>query len=92
MGGAANRFRQALAELFLQEANYLAHALQGEALAAKFTDDGYLREVFERINSPMSLARRDHDAALVPPLQLAGGDAGEANHLAGWECILHITP
>jgi hypothetical protein len=40
----------------------------------------------------MAFPPRLDDAALVPPLELAGGDAGEGNHFAGCKTILHDSP
>jgi len=39
----------------------------------------------------MPLARRYDDAALVPPLQLAGADAGQADDVLGCEQFLHFN-
>ena len=39
----------------------------------------------------MPLAPRRHDAPFVPPLQLAGGDPGQDDHVVGCEQALHLV-
>ncbi len=75
--GAADSFRQAFAELTLQKAHDLADALQGESPAPQLADHGDLGEVFHRIQPAAPFPCWNHNAALVPPLQLAGRDPGE---------------
>src|SRR6476660_8574193 len=82
-------FREALAEFALQEAHHFAHTLQGETAAAQFADDRNFGQVFIRVQAAMSFAGGDDDAALVPPLQLAQGDAGEGHHFTRCEDRLH---
>ena len=86
---AGNGFRQTLAELALQESHHLAHPLQGEAAAAQFADDRHLGQIFDRVQATMPFAGGNDDTALVPPLQLAEGDAGQGHHFAGCELRLH---
>ena len=87
---AGNGFGQTLAELALQKAHHLAHPLQGEAAAAQFADDRHFGQIFVRVQAAMPFAGGDDDAALVPPLQLAEGDAGQGHHFAGCELRLHL--
>ena len=89
VGRAGDGFGQAFAELALQEAHHLAHPLQRETAAAQFADDRDFGQVFNRVQAAMSFAGGDDDAALVPPLQLAQGDAGQGHHFAGCELRLH---
>ena len=86
----ANRGRQAGAEFLLQEANRLAHALQREAAPAKLADHRHRDQFVPVVDPAMALAHRRHDAALVPPLQLPGGDSCKGDHLIGCELLLHL--
>ncbi len=79
VGGAADDVGQAFAELALQEAHDLSYPLQREALAAQFADDGYFGEVLQGIHTTMALTLGLDDATLVPPLELAGSDAGQGD-------------
>jgi len=91
LGMATDRFHQALLKLALQQPYNLANSLKREAAAAKIADHGNFRKIVETVQTPMSFARRDHDLALVPPLQLAGADAGQPNHLRGCEPVSHLS-
>jgi len=89
-GGAADGVRQALAELPLQKTHDLAHALQRESAAAQFTDDSDFGQIFHGIEATVAFARGNHNAALIPPLQLAWRDAGEIDHFPRCKLILHL--
>ena len=80
-GCAADGLGQALAEFLLQKTHHLAHPLQREAFAPQFADDRYFGQVFERVHAPVALASGHDNSALIPPLQLARGDTGQANHI-----------
>src|SRR6185437_9929129 len=88
----ADRFRESLAEFLLQEPHNSAHPLQGEALASQFANNGNFREILERIDTTMPIASRNHQPALVPPLQLARSDASQSNDVAGCETVVHLSP
>ena len=53
----------------------------GKAFAAQLADHRDFGEVLHGVETAMALALGLDDAALVPPLELAGGDAGEGDHL-----------
>ena len=91
VGGAADDFGEAFAELTVQKAHDLSYPLQGEALAAKLADDGDFGEVLQGIEAAMAFAFGLDDAALVPPLELAGGDAGQGNYFLRWKAIFHAS-
>src|SRR6267143_3148301 len=86
---SAHRFRQALAELTLQETHDLAHSLERESALTQFADHCYLGEILHRVQAPPPGARRNHNAALIPPLQLPGCNSCKRHHLAGCELCLH---
>src|SRR6185437_9294245 len=88
----AYRFCQPLAEFLLQESHDVSHSLQREPLASQFADDGNFREILERIDSTMPITSRNHEPALVPPLQLPRSDASQSNDVAGCEAVLHLSP
>ena len=50
-------------------------------LAMEFIEGETLRQIIQRVQPPMPLVGGYHDPLLVPPLQLAGGDAGEREDL-----------
>src|SRR5581483_3933989 len=78
-----DRLHQSLPEFALQEADDLAHLLQREAAAAQVADDRHFRYVVQRIEPAMPLPRGNHDAPLIPPLQLSGGYAGQRDYVTG---------
>src|SRR6202035_1447121 len=90
-GIAVNDLGQTLSEFAAQEAHDLAYALQGESLASQFADDRNLRELIQRIQSPPTCFGWLHHAALVPPLKLTRGDAGQVDHVPGCEAFFHST-
>lgn len=90
LGGGANGGGEAGAEFTIEKCNYLAHALEGESAAAQLGDDGGGYELIPGIDAAMALAAGRHEAALVPPLELAAGDAGERDDLGGGELPLHF--
>src|ERR1019366_6849842 len=88
-GGGAHRLHQALAEFPLQETDNSANLLQRKSALAQFADDGHLGKIIERIDAQVAFASRYHDAALVPPLELARADPGEFHYVAGCKWWLH---
>ncbi|MGB8597409.1 MAG: hypothetical protein WCD48_18065, partial [Candidatus Sulfotelmatobacter sp.] len=75
-----------------QEAHDLSYPLQRETLAPQLADDGDFGEVLHGIEAAMALAFGLDDAPLVPPLELAGGDAGQSDYVMRWKAILHSSP
>jgi len=82
-GRGTNRRCQAGAEFLGKKCDHLAHALQGESAAAKLADNGCGYELIPVVNAPVSVTHGSDQSALIPPLQLAGRDAGEADHIVG---------
>src|SRR4029077_17575168 len=76
VGGSSNDFAQAFAELALQETHDLADSLERETFAPEFADDGHFHDVLHGVKATMALAFGLDHAPLVPPLELARGDAG----------------
>src|ERR1700731_3970602 len=76
VGTAGNNFAETLTELALQETHDFADSLQREAFAAEFADYCHFHYVLHRVEAAVALALGLDHAALVPPLELAGGDAG----------------
>jgi len=81
----ANRFDQPLAEFALQKADDATNFLQRESTLTQLADDCNLGQVIERIDALMAVAIRNHNAALVPPLELAEADARELRYPARCE-------
>src|SRR5438034_9205046 len=77
----AERICQATAELTLQKTNDFPHPLQRKSAPAQVTDDGNLGYVLNGIEAPVPLTAWNYHAALIPPLQLARGNAGEGYNL-----------
>src|SRR5271170_3376472 len=90
LGRGADGGGEAGAEFLLQEADDFAHSLQRESTAAELADDGNGHEFIPGVDAAMAAAAGSNDAALVPPLELAGGDSGEGNHVVGYEVSLHV--
>src|SRR6266576_1039024 len=88
---AVDDFGQAFAEFAVEEADDLSYSLQRKSFAAKLADDDDLGELIHRVAATMPLALRSNDAALVPPLQLAGGDAGQGDDVSRCVAILHSS-
>src|SRR5690242_12456637 len=88
VGGARCKLDHAAAELAVQGAHELAHALEREAFAAQFADYGNFCELCFGVNATAAIAARDDDLALVPPLQLARANAGALHHLRRCELPL----
>ena len=80
-GCPAYSFSQTLTELLLQKANHFSDSLQRKALTAEFANNRYFSQIFERVNPSVSLPGGHDDAPLVPPLQLASRDPGQANYI-----------
>jgi hypothetical protein len=76
VGVAANDFGEAFAELALEVTHDLADSLQGKTFAAQLADDGDFGKVLDGIKTAVALTLGLDDSTLVPPLELAGGDAG----------------
>src|ERR1700690_4442174 len=92
VGTAADDFREALAELALEEAHNLADSLKGEAFAAQLADHRHFGEILHRVQTAMPEPFRFDHAALVPPLKLASGHAGQSDHLVRRKAIWHQSP
>src|SRR5579872_780586 len=92
VGTTADNLGQALADLALEKAHDLAHALQGESLAPQFANDGDFGQMIHRIEAPMPFPRRLDHATLVPPLQLSWSDSRQRDHLLRCKAILHLAP
>src|SRR5579863_6115751 len=82
IGVAADDLGQAFAEFALQETHHFADGLQREAFAFEFADHRDFIDVLHGIEAAMSLTLRLDDSALVPPLKLAGADAGQGDHFS----------
>ena len=89
VGCAADGLRQALPELLLQKADDFADSLKREAFVTQLADDCYFREIFEGIKASMAFSYWNHDATLIPPLQLTWSNAGQLDDIAGCELLLH---
>ena len=89
-GGGAYGFDQTAAQLALEEANDPADLLQRKTSLSQFADDGYFSQVVERIDALVAIAGGNHDATLVPPLQLTQADAGKLDHVAGCKGRLQV--
>jgi hypothetical protein len=68
--GRPNALYQAPAQLLLKEAHHRTYFLKREPASSQITNNGDLRQIVERVDAPMSLARCNYDLLLVPPLQL----------------------
>ena len=88
---AADGFHQPLLELPLEQTYDFANSLKGEAASTEIADHGDLGDVVEAVQTAMSFACRDYDLALVPPLQLAGTDAGQPDHFRRGVCVSHLS-
>ncbi len=90
--GGADGIYQPLAQFLPQEAQHTAQALQRKAPPSQVAQHCYLGHVVERVQALVAAALRDHDAALVPPLQLAQADAGARCHFRRGEgLLLHLS-
>lgn len=78
IGVAADNFSETLAKLPLQETHDLSYPLEREAFAAEFADDCHFSEILHGIDAPMAFSFGLDDSTLVPILQLAGSDTGQA--------------
>jgi len=92
VGAAADDIGEAFAAFLLQEAHDLSYPLQREPLAAQLTDNRQFGKVLHGIEPAMTLAFGLDDAPFVPPLELAGGDAGQGDYVVRWKAILHSSP
>jgi hypothetical protein len=92
VGVVVDYFRQPLAQLATQETKDLAHVLQRESLAAELADDGDFADLVHGIEPAMTFPLRLDDAALIPPLQLAGRDAGKGDYVRRCEVAWHSSP
>src|SRR5580704_8632853 len=81
IGIAADDFGETFTELTLQEPHDFADSLQGKTFAAQLANDRHLGEILHRVQTRVSDSRGLDDAALVPPLELARGYAGQNEHL-----------
>ena len=78
---AVHRARQPLPEFLLQELHDAADALQRKALATQRANHGHFGHVVKRVQPSVAFTLRHYNPALVPPLELARGDAGEPDYL-----------
>ena len=92
VGGATDDFSEGLADLAGQEAHDLSYPLQGKALAPKLADDGHFGEVLHGVEATMTFPFGLDYSAFVPVLELAGGDAGEGDHVVRSEAVMHWSP
>ena len=79
VGVAADNLGEAFTEFAIQETHDLSYPLQRDAFAAQLAYDRNFGEILHGVETAMPLALRFNYAALVPPLELARGDAGEGN-------------
>jgi len=86
---SANRSRQTRPKLLLEKPDHLAHALQRKTPPAKLANHGHCNQFVPAIigGAPGETEPR---CRVRPPLQLAGGDAGQCDHVAGCELSLHL--
>jgi len=92
LGGGADGGGEAGAEFAFEKNNHLAHALKRKTAAPELRDDGGGHKLIPGIDAAMALAVGRNQAALVPPLQLPRGDAGERDDLGGGELPFHLRP
>lgn len=72
---------EALADVFLEEADDAADLLKREAFTTEFGDDGNLEDFFSEVEAAMTfLPGRDH-LFFVPPLQLAEAGSGKRSYV-----------
>jgi hypothetical protein len=88
-GPVRDRLDQSPLELTLQIANDLTNALKAETTAAKLANNSNFGEIFQGVQAAMTFARRLHNAALVPPLQLACAQARQLLYLHGCPLFIH---
>ncbi len=92
VGGATDDFSEGFADLAGQKAHDLSYPLQGKAFAAKLANDGHFGEVLHGVEATMTFPFGLDDAAFVPVLELAGGDAGQGDHVMRWKAVMHWSP
>src|SRR3954447_19306079 len=78
---SAHGFGQTLSEFLLQKSNYLADTLERKPAASQFADHSNFTQLLHGVHAPVPFPGRNHDAALVPPLQLTSGDSGKGHHV-----------
>ena len=88
-GSGPHGFDQPFAEFPLQKADDPTNLLQRESTFAQLADHGHFGQIVERIDAIVSFAYWNHDAALVPPLELARADSRELHYCAGCKSLLH---
>src|SRR6185369_14984113 len=88
---SAHGFGQTLSEFLLQKSNYLADTLERKPAASQFADHSNFTQLLHRVHATVSFPGRNHDAALVPPLQLTSGDSGKGHHLTRSEPSLQYV-
>src|SRR5437016_7441743 len=85
----AHRGCQPPPEFLLQEFHDAADALERKAFPAQRTDHSDFRHVVKRIEPAAAFTLRNHNATLVPPLELARRNAGELDHLRRCKPLFH---
>ena len=88
-GPRASRSARRWPNSWRSSAEHLADALQAEAAAAQIAEYGEFGQILGRVKTAMTLAGRHYDSLLIPPLELACGEAGALANLAGCKALLH---
>src|SRR5271155_4565561 len=88
---AADNFSESFPELPIQETHDLSYPLQRDPLAPQLAYDCYFGEVLHGIKTAMSRSFGLDHSPLVPPLELAGGDAGQSDYFLRWKAFSHSS-
>lgn len=92
LGRGADGGSEIGAEFLLQKANDFADALERKSASAELADHRHRDQFVPVVDAAMALVARRNNTALVPPLELAGGDAGKGDDIVGAELLLHLSP
>jgi hypothetical protein len=92
VGVATDDIGETFAEFAVQETHDLSYPLQREAFAAELADNDNFGEILHGVEAAMALAPGLDHATFVPPLELAGGDAGEGDDFLRWKALPHNLP
>ena len=87
-----HRITQPLAHFLLQEPQHAADFLQRESLTPQFGDHRNFNHFLRKVNAPVAFLARRNDVTLIPPLQLAKADAGDARYIAAGVALLLGRP